>query len=208
MLTEKQLKIFGIFGKNIFKEITFKELKDLCGEKSNSVIQNAIKKFLKENLITVKKVGTSKLYLINYKNDKAFLYLELYNTSYLSKEVTNSIIEVKKALNKENFFYSLVIFGSYADNSNNKKSDLDIAVFISSKSQKTKAEIALNSASNKTILNLDYHIILVEEFKEMLFSEHDNLGKEIARKNFPIFNASNFYRITISVLRNDFNYLY
>ena len=205
MLTEKQLKIFGLLGKNTFKDHTFKELKASSKEKSHSVLQNAIKRFLKEELITERKIGTSKLYTINHDNEKVHNYLGLHNQDTLSKPVQTSIKHVREALDKEEAFYSLVIFGSYAEESFTKKSDLDLAVFIPDETQKKKIEIALNSASNKTLVDIDYHVITVGELQEMLKADYENLGKQIARKNLPIYNLSIFYRLIIRGIQNGFN---
>lgn len=203
MLTEKQLKIFGVFKKNVFKEYTFLEIKRELNEKSHSLIQNALKTFLNQELIIHRKIGTSKLYKINHENHKSHLYLEL-SSQELSKSVSKSVQIIKKSLKKAPF-YSLVIFGSYADNTQKNKSDLDVAIIIPDSSQKTKVEMALKEASNKTLLTLDYHVITETEFKEMLIASYENIGKEIARKNLPVLNASSFYRIIINSTHNEFN---
>lgn len=203
VLTEKQLKVFGVFRKNVFKEYTFLEIKRELNEKSHSLIQNALKAFLNQELIIHRKIGTSKLYKINHENHKSHLYLEL-SSQELSKSVSKSVQIIKKSLKKASF-YSLVIFGSYADNTQKNKSDLDVAIIIPDSSQKTKVEIALKEASNKTLLTLDYHVITETEFKEMLIASYENIGKEIARKNLPVLNASSFYRIIINSTHNEFN---
>jgi predicted nucleotidyltransferase len=205
MLTEKQLKIFGLLGKNTFKEYTFKELKASSKEKSHSLLQNAIRKFLKEELITERKIGNSKLYTINHNNEKVHNYLGLHNQESLSKPVQTSIKYVREALDKEEIFYSLIIFGSYADRTFTKKSDLDLAVFIPNEIKNKRIEIALNSASNKTLIEIDYHVITVKELEEMLKADYENLGKQIARKNLPIYNISIFYKLIIKGIKNGFN---
>jgi predicted nucleotidyltransferase len=205
MLTEKQLKIFGLLGKNTFKEYTFKELKASSKEKSHSLLQNAIRKFLKEELITERKIGNSKLYTINHNNEKVHNYLGLHNQESLSKPVQTSIKYVREALDKEEIFYSLIIFGSYADRTFTKKSDLDLAVFIPNEIKNKRIEIALNSASNKTLIEIDYHVITVKELEEMLKADYENLGKQIARKNIPIYNISIFYKLIIKGIKNGFN---
>ncbi len=203
MLTKKQLNIFGLFGKNIFKELTFKELKTLSKEKSNSLIQNAIKEFLKEDLITQRNIGNNKLYKIIH-NSKTHNYLELYNQEILPKNVIKSINIIKQAIDKKELFYSLVIFGSYADKTNKKDSDLDIAIFTNNKKLKPQ----LNSASNKTPLEIDYHIITEDEFSKMLKADYENLAKQIISKNIPIYNTSTFYKMIIKNTSNGFKNLY
>jgi predicted nucleotidyltransferase len=201
LITTKQLKIFNIFSKNIFKEYTYKELKELSKEKSNSVLQNAIKKFLKEGLISERKIGTSKLYKINYNNDKVYAYFDIGINENLNKLVKRSISIIKQELNKYSFFYSLVIFGSYANSTFKEKSDLDIAIFIQDKNKKKNFKVAVNSAENKSLIGLDVHIITAKDFLEMLSANYENLGKEIIRKNLPIYNSIIFYKLAIKGIK-------
>lgn len=207
MLTAKQLRIFGLFSKNTFREYTFKELKSSSKEKSHSLLQNAIGRFLKEELITERKLGTSKLYLVNHKNCKVHHYLGLNSQEELPKPAMASIMHVKEEMDKAGPFYALAVFGSYADGSFTKSSDLDLAVFIPDKKKKMAVEAALNSASNKTIIGIDYHVITEAEFLEMLRADYENLGKQIARKNLPVYNPSIFYRLILRGIENGFSHL-
>jgi len=202
MLTKKQLKIFHIFTRNIFQEYSFKEIKIWSKDKSNSVLQNAIKKFLDENLISEKKIGTSKLYKINHDNDKVYDYLDISINETIPKIVKRSLYIVKNELDKYLFFYSLVIFGSYVNKSNKEKSDLDIAIFIPKKEKNIK--IAMNSAQNKSLLDLDFHPITDKDFLEMLKVDYANLGKEIAKKNLPVCNSRIFYKLVLRGIKNGF----
>ncbi len=202
MLTKKQLKIFNIFTRNIFQEYSFKEIKTGSKEKSNSVLQNAIKTFLDENLVSERKIGTSKLYKINHDNDKVFDYLNISITENLPKLVKRSLFIVKNELDKYLFFYSLVIFGSYVNKSNKEKSDLDIAIFTQKNEKNVK--IAMNSAQNKSLIDLDFHPITDKDFLEMLKVDHENLGKEIARKNLPVCNGRIFYKLVLRGIKNGF----
>ncbi|MBU1199804.1 MAG: nucleotidyltransferase domain-containing protein [Nanoarchaeota archaeon] len=203
MITTKQLKIFSIFSKNVFKEHSYRELKELSGVKSNSVLQNAIKKFLKEELISERKIGTSKLYKINYDNDKVYTYFDISIKENLNKLVKKSISIIKQELDKYSFFYSLVIFGSYANSTFREKSDLDIAIFIPDKNQEKNFKVAVNSAENKSLIGLDVHIITAEDFLEMLSVDYENLGKEIIRNNLPVYNSAVFYKLAIKGVKHE-----
>ena len=197
MITKKQLRVLSVFLKNEFKEYTYKEIKELSKEKSNSIIQNAIKSFLKEDLIIERKLGTSKLYLVNHNNNKIYSYFEIYIKENLNKEVryTLNLLEESLNLNAKSFFYSIVIFGSYAIGEQTKKSDLDIAVFIEDSEKKKIIENVLHSLNTKSILKVDGYAITQEEFLEMLKVEDENLGKQIARKHLIIFNPQIFYSL-------------
>ncbi|HLD37157.1 MAG TPA: nucleotidyltransferase domain-containing protein [Candidatus Nanoarchaeia archaeon] len=204
MLTKKQLKIFSIFQKNKFKELTWKQVKELSKEKSSSVIQDAIKAFLTEDLITERKIGTSKLYAVNHKNNKVYTYFETYNRENLPKQVLKSIKELEDSLDKHTFFYSIVIFGSYVSGEQKKDSDLDIAVFIEQEDKRKMVEAVFKSMELKSLIKVDGHVITKDEFLEMLKADYENLGKEIARKHLIIHNPSIFYSLIKEGIKHGF----
>ncbi|MFP4524507.1 MAG: nucleotidyltransferase domain-containing protein [Candidatus Woesearchaeota archaeon] len=205
MLTPTQLKIFGTFGKDTFKEYSFKELKRAAHATSNSLVQNATAAFIKEGLVTSRKVGTTRLYKLNHRNDKAYDYLRLHNHEKLPREAHDSISIIQEQVDKETTFYSLVVFGSYATGTQTEESDLDVAAIIPDEKTRKNVEVALNTASNRTPLKLDHHTITAEELKKMLFTDHENLGKEIARKNLPVHNPATFYRLLVRISSHGWN---
>lgn len=204
MLTKKQLKILNIFQRNKFKELTWKQVKELSKEKSSSVIQDAIKAFLNEELITEEKIGTSKLYAVNYQNNKVYPYFETYNKENLPKQVLKSIKELEDSLDKHTPFYSIVIFGSFASGEQKKDSDLDIAVFIEQEDKRKMVEAVFKSMELKSLIKVDGHAITKDEFLEMLKVDYENLGKEIARKHLIIHNPIIFYSLIKEGIKNGF----
>jgi len=204
MLTKKQLEIFNVFQKNEFNGISWKQLKELSGEKSSSVIQNAVKSFLKENLIFEKKIGTSKIYRTNPDNPKVLSYFEIYNRENLPLKVLNSIKELEESLNEHIYFYSMVLFGSYSLSGQNKGSDLDIAVFVENENKRKIAEAVFKSMELKSILKIDGHLITQKEFLKMLKADYENLGKEIARKHLVIHNPLIFSSLIKRGIKNGF----
>lgn len=204
MLTKKQLKILNIFQRNEFKELTWKKVKELSKESSSSVIQDAIKAFLWEELITEKKIGTSKLYSINHKNNKVYIYFETHNKESLSRQVLKSIKELEDGLDKHTPFYSIIIFGSYVIGEQKKDSDLDIAVFIEQEDKRKIVEAVFKSMELKSILKMDGHVITKDEFLEMLKVDYENLGKEIARKHLIIHNPAIFYSLIKEGIKHGF----
>ena len=204
MLTKKQFKILSIFQKNIFREYTYKEIKEQSKENSNSVVQDAIKAFLKEEIITERAIGTSKLYIINHKNEKACLYFEILNKESLPKQILDTIKELGNTLDKHTFFYSIVLFGSYASGEQKKNSDLDVAVFIEQEDSRKIVEAVFKSMELKSFVKVDGHVITKDEFLEMLEVDYENLGKEIARKHLTMRNASIFYSLLKEGIRHGF----
>lgn len=204
MLTKKQLKILGIFLKNTFREYTFREIKELSKEKSNSRMQNAIKTFLKEDIITERVIGKFKLYSINHKNDKVYSYFDILIKENLNQRIKYTLNILEEGLLRHTFFYSLVIFGSYSINEQKSNSDLDIAVFIENEKDKKIIEAVLNSANNKSLITIDGFAITKNDFLEMLKIDEENLGKQIARKHLLIHNSPIFYSLLKEGIKNGF----
>jgi len=114
ILTPKQIKIFEAFLRKPFQELTYKEIKDYLKEKSNSIIQKAIVKFLAEELVKKREVGNIILYTLNLENSTVFSYFDILMKEKISTLVKNSLkIIIGEICNIE--FISIVIFGSYAE---------------------------------------------------------------------------------------------
>lgn len=206
MITKKQLTLLKPFLVNIFKEYGQRELGRLAEERSSNAIQTALEQFKKENLITSRKVGTSKLYRINLNNDSSYDYLTLLKYEGLPNIVSQSVEALKKQIEKYTFFYSLAIFGSYATGKQHKGSDLDVTIFLPDKSQKSNMGIAENMANMSSLLPLHIQIFTFDEMLEMLINKEENVGKEIARKHRAVHNINIFYKIVRRALEHGFNY--
>jgi len=194
MLTLKQLQLFGIFAKQPFQGHSFSELKETSGERSNSVLQQAIAKFKAENLVREQQIGPTKLFYLNFEEGSVYNYLELAVKSLLKAKERDLGI-VQEHLGQQMPFYVLVIFGSHAAGTQTPTSDLDVAIIIPDQADKHTAEAALHSAGNKTMTPLDSHVMTEKEFLEMLAADYENLGKEIARKHLAVRGSSTFYKL-------------
>ena len=206
MLTPKQIKIFEAFLRKPYKELTYKEIKEFSKKKSNSNIQKAVSKFLSDELISKKEVGNMLLYKLNLENT-VFSYFDILIKENLSSLVKKSLRIIKEEL-VETEFISIVLFGSYAEGKETKKSDLDIAVFVSSKEDKQKCKLSLKSTKLKSLLNIDYHVFTKSEMIQMLKDKHENLGKQIAYKHLVVLNPAIFYSIIQEGINNGFKIVY
>ena len=57
MLTKQQLHILRVFKKDIFIDLTFKQIKEQSKQKSNNIVQIALKEFQIQNIVKTKKTG-------------------------------------------------------------------------------------------------------------------------------------------------------
>ena len=207
MLTPKQIRIFQAFMEKPHKEMTYREIKEYCREKSNSIIQKAVIKFLADELILKREVGNIILYRANLDNTLVFSYFDILAKEKLPKAVKLCLKIIKEEVS-DMAFVSIVLFGSYAESKHTEKSDLDIALFVGSGEDKRKCRLAIKSAGLKCVLAIDAHVFTQDELLEMLKDKQENLGKQIAKKHLAIHNPSIFYSIISQGIENGFKVAY
>lgn len=185
MLTKEQIKILGVFHKNIFAELTFKQIKEQSKQKSNNIVQIALKEFQKQDLIKTKTTADVTTYLLNLDNNLTASYLNIINQiEILKRKFPKEILsEIQNRVLKQTEFFILVVFGSYAKGKATEKSDLDIAVIV--ESEQTRKEITpfLETIKRRELKPIDYHIFTRNEFIEMLKADVENVGKQIYKNN-------------------------
>ena len=181
MLTKQQLTILGVFKKGIFDSLTFKQIKEDSKQKSNNVVQIALKKFKEQNLVKTRVTGDVTTYSLNLDNNVTLSHLNLINNLEVQKRKfpREILSEIQKRVSKQTNFFILIVFGSYAKNKAAEESDLDIAVIV--ESEQTKKEIIplLETVKRREIRPVDYHIFTRNEFLEMLKADYENVGKQI-----------------------------
>src|SRR3989338_9632586 len=185
MLTKQQLALFGVFKKDIFASLTFKQIKEESKQKSNNIVQIALKQFKEQDLVNTKATGDVTTYSLNLNNNPTLSYLNLINDLEIQKRKfpKEIVSEIQKRISKQTNFFILIVFGSHAKNKATEKSDLDIAVIV--ESEQTKKEIVpfLETVKRREIKPLDYHIFTRKEFLEMLKADIENVGKQIYKNS-------------------------
>ncbi len=203
ILTQKQLEIFKVFRSNIFKKYTYQECKKLLNENSNNFLINTFKKLIKLDLVNVEKINNLKLYGLNLENSLVFAYLEIINSDFYKSDILKNVIkEIKIEVDEIISFYSIVVFGSYAIDKEEKDSDLDIAIFVEDNSKKKDIESIFERIKLKTVIELDLHLITKDEFLKMLKEKKVNLGHLLFGKHKCIYNTNLFYKILIEGHKN------
>jgi predicted nucleotidyltransferase len=207
MLTPKQIKIFEVFLKKPYAELTYREIKEYSAEKSNSIIQIALSKYVAQGLLVKRKVGNIILYSINFGNNLVFSYFDILIEEKISGLLRNTIGIIREELMNIPFV-SIVVFGSYAEGKEDKNSDLDIAIFVNSDEDKKNCSLAMKSAELKSVMQIDAYVFTKEEMLSMLKEKHENLGKQIACKHMVIQNPSIFYLMIQEGIDNGFKVVY
>ena len=185
MLTKQQLTILGVFKKDLFASLTFKQIKEESKQKSNNIVQIALKKFKEQDLVKTKATGDVTTYSLNLDDNLTLSYLNLIHETEISKKKfpKEILLDIQKKISKSTNFFILIIFGSYAKNKATEKSDLDIAVIVESDPTKKEIIPLIETVKRREIKPIDYHIFTRNEFLEMLKAETENVGKQIYKNS-------------------------
>ncbi|MFA5723647.1 MAG: nucleotidyltransferase domain-containing protein [Candidatus Pacearchaeota archaeon] len=198
MLTKNQVKILKVFKEDIFKEITFKDIKQMSKQKSNNIPLIALKEFKKLNLIQTKETADVKAYSLDLNNNLTLSYLNLINEIDIlnNKIIPKKIMqELQDRVSKYTNFFTLIVFGSYAKGTATKKSDLDIAVIVDNAETKKEIIPLIETIKRREIIKIDYNVFTEKEFLEMLTNEEQNVGKEIYRTSIIYYGLIEYYRL-------------
>ena len=198
MLTKQQLTIFGIFKRDLFASLTFKQIKEESKQRSNNIVQIAIKKFKEQDLVRTEITGDVTTYSLNLANNATLSYLNLINDLDLQKRKFPKEIlsEVQKKISKQTDFFILIVFGSYAKNKATEKSDLDIAIIVESKQTKKEVTPLIETVKRREIKPIDYHVFTKSEFLEMLKADIENVGKQIYKNSFIYYGFIEYCNLT------------
>lgn len=182
------LRLIYTLGKNLNQEITIRQL-----SKNANVPYTTTYRLIarNSNIFNINQKGNIKLCALNIKEGITKNYLiiaerqeaELFFKKYPQFKV------IKDELPHEN--YSLVLFGSRAEDKQREKSDIDLCIINKdgNKSIKlTKFELLFKVEVNPIFFSQ-------KEFKNMLYEEGQNLGKEIIKKHIILYGEEYFWNL-------------
>ena len=92
-------------------------------------------------------------------------------------------------------FFTFLVFGSYAEDKQTKRSDIDILLIIENSEDVEKIERQLKNISEK-YGNLHCNVISKESVKEMISKKAKlNVINESLNKHIILFGAEDYYRL-------------
>src|SRR3989338_3911003 len=114
MLTKQQLTILGVFKKDLFASLTFKQIKEDSKQKSNNLVQIALKKFKEHDLVKTEIIGDVTTYSLNLNNNLTLSYFNLINELDIQKRKfpREILSEIQRRISKQTNFFILIVFGS------------------------------------------------------------------------------------------------
>ena len=162
------------------------------------IVYEEIMKLEKEGLIEITKQGNSKVCSFNYKYHSKTVEIEETRKQGLFKNKDIKLI-YKRIKEAKSPFYCMVLFGSYANKTNQKGSDIDLCL-ITDNQEINKAAQAILSI---TPINVHLQDFTSEQFLAMLKSRESNVGNEIVKNNIILYGIEAFYEMVNNVKQRE-----
>ena len=198
-------KILNVFAQQPWKRFTFKEVKTLSKNKSESYVYGALKDFASKEILNQETAGKTILYSAK-KTQQAITNLA-WASEYFAwnqKHIPYKVLE-KITAKVPTSFFTLIITGSYAQNKQKPTSDIDIAILCDDQADTQKIYAELRHQCEMSIPEVHLYVLKEKEFYEMLTNKDPNYGKEIANKNLILIGGEIYYNIIMEAISHGFN---
>lgn len=194
----------------IYKDTEYKILGNLLRQplKSKSLHQIALETklmyvtvhkiipiLLKRKVIKLEKKGKANLVSIDFekaKIDDLSSAILFERDKFLKKhpKITVLINNIEEALSGK--LYILILFGSYAKETENKDSDVDFLFIIPDRKYIPIYEEKINSSLKLSTLKKDFNIVTTDDFVEMLNQKY-TVGREAFEQGIVLFGTEPYY---------------
>ena len=203
MIQNKKMLLLDSWKNAPFGGLSIHEIMKLSGKKTKPWVFNSLKELVKKGILVSKRKGNLDIYYLNLKNPllpHTLQYLDVQNIlDFKHLDIITEIINYAPSIN-----YSLLVFGSYAENKQKKTSDLDICFLIENKLIEKKITPYLNDIKLNYPIKIDEHYITFDDFVKMLLRKEENLAKQIFQKHKLFYNPDIYYQLIKEAYKNGF----
>jgi len=187
------IKVLKFFADNKEGAFSIRQVSKLL-KMSYKLVYEQIIKLDKTNHIKTNFIGRAKVCKFNYKYDYLIVNVEEERQKELFKNkdiqlIYRRIKDIKKP------FFILLVFGSFANKTNKKNSDIDLCLIADNK----KINKLVNEVLSITPVNVHLNEFTTDEFMSMLLTTEENVAHEIIKNNIILCSIENFYEMVNNV---------
>ena len=169
------------------------------GSKSYQRVYEAVNDLVKKNILALEKIGNTNLISLNLSRESILLL------SFLDEKEGNKAPNYSKILDiKEISDYLILITGSYASGSFNKKSDMDLVIIVPDKEDVVFIQKLVDNKTMLFVPPIHLYIFRKKDFVEMLTDKKENYGKEIVKNKIILKNGQMFYELVKEAIDNEY----
>ena len=195
MIPSKTLALLLVWKNNPFTQLTILDVMRLAGKSSKAWVFNALKGLEKRGLLVLARKGNLNLYSLDLENPVVPILLHFLEWDQGFSLKHNEM--VKTILNRIplRFRFALLVFGSHANGSAKRDSDLDLCFIVENDKLSKKLKPYINEAALESPVDFDVHYITFDDFVLMLVRDEENLAKQIFRKNRMLFDPVVYFNL-------------
>ena len=198
-MNKNELKIIDLFRKDIFLKLSINGIMKEIKSKSYQRVYEAVKNLMKKEILNSEKIGNTNLIDLNMSRN-TFL-----NLAFLDEQENNKIPNSQKILElREIAEYLILVTGSYAKGTQNKKSDLDLVIIVPDNTNVVHIQKLVENLTMLFVPEIHLHVFTKKVFIEMLTDKKENYGKEIVKSHILLKNAQRYYEILNEAIENGF----
>jgi len=147
---------------------------------------NAVQKLNNESIITINPLGNTSLCTFNHNFNESVFIVEHARLQGLLKNKNFKVIHNDlKSINSQ---FIILLFGSYAKNTQTKHSDIDFLVIANEQKE-------IQNGLNRIPLNIHVTAITYADFQTMLKSKEFTVVSEAIKKNIILVGIEDYYRM-------------
>jgi len=204
-ILKKEYELLVPFIKEPWKKRAFREIKRLCKKTSESYVYNALKRYVKEGLLSEEKAGNVILYSLKISDTKAQVYAG-FIAEHICWNANLPFGVIKKIIEKIPIpYFTFIITGSYAKSRQKENSDIDVVIIVDDKIETKQILSQIHYTCEISIPQGHPYVFKKSEFLEMLLNDEANYGKEISMNNLILYGGAEYYKIISEAIKNGFD---
>lgn len=200
-LTETEIKILGLFGNDIYLELSINAIAKSLG-KHYRVIRVNVLSLVKKQLLVSMDLAGAKIISLNLKGGVLSMYMpyveEISSYNKLFK-LLPQIGDIATRARQIYPMFCLGVFGSYASGTQKKGSDIDLFIICPDGYIKKFKNMVNDFPAIQDMLH--WNVFGIEEFREGINSQGTLIYREIAANKMIIKGAELFYNLIAEVER-------
>ncbi|MGE0792849.1 MAG: nucleotidyltransferase domain-containing protein [Candidatus Woesearchaeota archaeon] len=198
-ITKNETKIINLFRKNIFLETNIRSMMFMLNSNSYQRIYEATQSLIKKNILMTKKIGNTNSVKLNFSRES------IINLSYLDEMSSINLLNYNELINiKEITNYVVLVTGSYANNTQTKKSDMDLVIIVPDDKDVVSIQRYVETKTMLLIPKIHLFVLRKKDFLEMLTEKTVNYAKEIVNNKLLLKNAQLFYELLKEAIENGY----
>lgn len=198
-LTKTETEILGLFVNNIYFELSINSMAKKL-KKHYRVVRVNVLSLVKKHLLISSDLAGAKIISLNLREVTLPMYLsyveEVSSYNRIFKILPQAEDIIKKA-RQISLIFCIGIFGSYAENTQKKDSDIDFFVICPQDYVKKYTNLINDFPAIQDLIH--WNVFTIEEFKEGVKTRGTLVYKEIVKNKRIIKGAELFYNIMAEV---------